>query len=183
MVNGMRPFGLLAIGITMATSAFAKEFRTERGIVFAEPDGRRLKATLYCPADHQFGDSEAVKAGRKPLPGMVLIHGGGWIIGSRHQQAWYCRAFAKAGYVVMTIEYRMMPKYCFPECVYDCKAAVRWMRLRADWLGVDPSRIVAFGASAGGHLAAFLATTGPEDGFEGTENPGPSTEVSAVISL
>ncbi|MBN2308964.1 MAG: alpha/beta hydrolase [Candidatus Hydrogenedentes bacterium] len=160
----------------MTVQAAAAGFRTERGLVFAEPDGRRLKMTLYIPRD----DADAPDTLR---PGMVLIHGGGWAIGTRYQQAWYCRQFARSGYVVMTIDYRMMPKYPFPNCLHDCKAAVRWLRLNAEQWRVDPQRIVTFGASAGGHLAAFLATTGPEHGFEGDQNPGASSAVSAAVSL
>jgi len=128
--------------------------------------------TLYIPED-----GDALR------PGMVLIHGGAWILGTRYQQAWYCRAFARAGYVVMTIDYRLMPRNAFPCCLHDCKAAVRWLRQNADRYRIDPDRIATFGASAGGHLAALLATTMPEDGLEGDVNPGVSSEVCAAISL
>lgn len=155
-------------------SALAADgFRTERGIVFAEPGGKKLRMTLYLPQDESSG----------PRPGMVLIHGGGWILGTRYQQSWYCREFARNGYVVMTIDYRLMPKYAFPDCLHDCKAAVRWLRLNATNYNVDPDRIVTFGASAGGHLAALLAATSPKDGLEGDANPGASSEVRAAISL
>lgn len=148
-------------------------YTTRRGLVYAHADGRPLKMTLYLPEDDQ----------RRLRPGMVLIHGGAWILGTRYQQAWYCRQFARAGFVVMTIDYRLMPRYAFPKCLHDSKAAVRWLRLNAEELRVDPDRIVTFGASAGGHLAALLATTTPEDDLEGTENLGPSSAVRAAISL
>ena len=164
--------GLLFV-VTLASSSCATDLNIERGIVFAEPDGVRLKLDVYRPRD----EGDALR------PGMVLIHGGGWIAGTRRQQSWYCREFARNGYVVMSVGYRMMPKYHFPACLHDCKAAVRWMRLHADEYRIDPDRIVAFGASAGGHLAAFLAATEPGDGFEGTENPGPSSAVCAAVIL
>ncbi len=144
-----------------------------RGVVYAHADGRPMKMTLYIPEDGE----------RRQRPGMVLIHGGAWILGTRYQQAWYCRQFARAGFVVMTIDYRLMPRFAFPKCLYDSKAAVRWLRLNAEELRIDPDRIVTFGASAGGHLAALLATTAPEDGLEGSENAGPSSSVRAAISL
>ncbi|HRK33510.1 MAG TPA: alpha/beta hydrolase [Candidatus Hydrogenedentes bacterium] len=157
----------------MSVAVSAGNYRTERGIVYADLGTRKLKMTTYIPT----GESEV------PRPGMVLIHGGAWILGTRYQQAWYCRNFARAGYVVMTIDYRLMPRYPFPACIHDCKAAVRWLRLHARQYNVDSDRIVTFGASAGGHLAALLATTTPEDGLEGEVNPGASTEVRAAISL
>lgn len=152
------------------------KFHTDRSIPYASPGGKTLKMTLYFPGTR----GEEVTRDR---PGMVVIHGGGWVLGTRYQQAWYCREFAKAGYVVMTIDYRMLPRYGFPHCVHDAKAAVRWLRGHADTLRVDPDRIVTFGASAGGHLAGFLAATGPKHGFEGDENPGVSSEVRAGVGL
>jgi acetyl esterase/lipase len=74
---------------------------------------------------------------------------------------------ARAGYVAVDIDYRLAPDYRFPAQVHDCKEAVRWIRRNADDLGVDPSRVGGFGFSAGAHLVAMLATTGPEDGLEG----------------
>ncbi len=121
--------------------------------------------------------------GARLRPGLVLIHGGGWRIGGRNQQRWYSNHFAHEGYVVMAFEYREMPKHPFPDCLHDSKAAVRWLRANAAEYRVDPNHIVTFGASAGGHLAAFLATTTPEDGFEGTEHPGHSSAVKAAAIL
>lgn len=157
---------------TVPAAPCGRELRVSKG-VFAQPEGGPLGMTIYEPRTRGTG----------LRPGMVLIHGGAWRFGPRWQQRWYCRAFARAGYVVMSIDYRLMPKYTFPHCLYDCKAAVRWLRLHAGEYQVDPERIVVFGASAGGHLAAFLAATGPEDGLEGDENPGASSAVRAAVSL
>lgn len=152
------------------------EIAVDRDIVFAQPDGIPLKLDVYRPAGAQAGTGAL-------RPGLLMVHGGAWIIGPREQQMWYCREFARMGYVVAAIDYRMMPKHPFPCCIEDCKAGVRWLRKHAAEYGVDPAKIVAFGASAGGHLATLLAATRPEDGFEGTENLGVSSEVSAVVSL
>ncbi len=172
----MNRFRIVSFVLLEASSVSAMatvDYRTERGIVYADLGDKNLKMTLYIPNE----------GGAALRPGMVLIHGGGWILGTRYQQAWYCRQFARHGYVVMTIDYRLMPKCAFPDCLHDCKAAVRWLRLNAQRYQVDPDRIVTFGASAGGHLAALLATTSPRDGLEGDVNPGVSSEVRAAISL
>jgi len=66
----------------------------------------------------------------------------------------------------------------WPQPVYDAKAAVRWLRLNAARLGVDPERIAVIGCSAGGNLAAMLAVTGPADEFDAAS---PYPEVSAAV--
>lgn len=119
---------------------------------------------------------------KQPRPAVLLIHGGAWIAGSRGQLDWYGKRLAREGYVAASINYRLMPKYGFPECLYDAKAAVRWLRLNADAYNIDRDRIGVFGNSAGGHLAALLATTANGD-LEGPDNPGPSTEVQAAVIM
>jgi len=158
--------------VALLTTSCATDLRVSKGI-FAQPADKRLGMTIYEPREPVAG----------PRPGMVLIHGGAWRFGPRWQQLWYCRQFARAGYVVMSIDYRLMPRYTFPYCLHDCKAAVRWLRMHATEYQIDSNRIVAFGASAGGHLAAFLAGTGPDDGLEGNDNLGVSSAVRAAISL
>jgi len=159
--------------IVASAVACAKEYTVDRSIVYARPNGKTCRMTLHLPA----GDTGARR------PGVLLIHGGAWLFGTRHQLGWYGRHFARQGYVAASINYRMMPKYPFPSCLHDCKAAVRWMRLHADEYGLDPERIAVLGNSAGGHLSAMLATTAPEDGLEGADNPGASSRVQAAIVL
>lgn len=168
----MTVIGLGTVGAVVGAEPRDDLFTKEK-VVYAEPGGKSLKATLYLPGEHGGG----------PRPAMVVIHGGGWVVGTRHLRRWYCEQFAENGYVVMTIDYRMMPKHPFPRCLHDCKAAVRWLRLHAKKYRIDPERIAAFGASAGGHLATLLATTGPEDGLEGDQNLGPSSGIAGAISL
>ncbi|MBI1317718.1 MAG: alpha/beta hydrolase fold domain-containing protein [Candidatus Hydrogenedens sp.] len=164
---------LLVASVALMLGACARGLHVERGSVFAEPEGATLRMNLYQPE----GDATGLR------PGMVLIHGGGWVAGRRTQQAWYAREFARAGYVVLACDYRMMPHHAFPACVEDAKAAVRWLRLHADEYQIDPEHIVAFGASAGGHIAGMLAATRPDDGFEGDTNPGASSAVEAAVIL
>ncbi|GMW01151.1 MAG: hypothetical protein AMXMBFR84_22880 [Candidatus Hydrogenedentota bacterium] len=116
---------------------------------------------------------------REPArPGMLVMHGGAWMFGSRYQQAWFCRSFARAGYVVMTFEYRLMPRFAFPYCVDDCRAAHAWFVRNAGRFGVDTARIAAFGASAGGHLAAMLAA---RPCTNGTLEPADTAVKAAVV--
>ena len=80
-----------------------------------------------------------------------------------------------------SIDYRLSGEAIWPAQLHDAKAAVRWLRSRADELGIDPARIAAWGESSGGHLAALLGLTGPElDGQVGVV--GPSSAVVAVVA-
>ncbi len=146
--------------------------------VFAKPENVSLRATIFEPVD----EGEALR------PAVVLIHGGAWVSGGRYFRRWYGRRLAEHGYVVVSVTYRRMPSHPFPDCMHDVKAAVRWVRLNAERLRVDPDRIAALGDSAGGHLSLLLAVTGDDAGaedaeLEGRENPGPSSAVQAVVAL
>jgi acetyl esterase/lipase len=78
----------------------------------------------------------------------------------------------------------MLPAVEMIDCVYDTKAAVRWVRANAEEYGIDPDRIGAIGASAGGHLIALLATTANVPELEGSGgNPGVSSEIQAAVGF
>jgi acetyl esterase/lipase len=154
-------------------TADAAKFRTEGKMMYVDYGARKLKMTLRTPEDD----------GKVLRPAVLLIHGGAWLFGTRHQLHWYGERLADNGYVTAAISYRMMPRYRFPNCLYDAKAAVRWLRLHADQYRIDPNRIAVLGNSAGGHLAALLATTIPSDGLEGSGDPGPSSAVQAAVVM
>jgi len=90
---------------------------------------------------------------------------------------------ARIGYVVANIDYRLAAEAKFPGAVLDCKAVVRWMRANAEDLGVDPDRIAAIGGSAGGHLAAMVATTSGDSVFIGEENNLDESDVLQAVII
>jgi len=164
----------LAAGLLSTdTAVSAAAYTTTDHLVYASPGGRSLRLTLYQPGEK----AETLR------PAILLIHGGGWRVGTRYQCMWYAHRFAEHGYVAVTINYRMMNKYPFPNCLYDAKSAVRWLRLHASEYHIDPNRIAALGESAGGHLATLLGTTADKPQFDGSENLGASSKVQAVISV
>lgn len=91
-------------------------------------------------------------------PGVLFLHGGGWSGGDRTQFTWHARELARYGFVTATASYRLAPDHCYPAALDDCQYAMRWLRAHASEWNLDPARIGAFGSSAGGHLAACLAT-------------------------
>lgn len=150
---------------------------------FLEP-GRTERMDLYYPADPQPGEK---------FPGIVIIHGGGWIGGIRNaeREINIGSNLARMGYVCISIDYRLataanVKKYgkIYPVNLQDCKKAVQWLRKHAAELRLDPSKIGTIGGSAGGHLAALTAVAGPEVGFEPeTPYPGIDTSVQACVNL
>jgi len=98
----------------------------------------------------------------RPLPALLWIHGGGYVIGSAAQDDAVCRRFAeKLGIVVAAVEYRLAPEHQFPVPLHDCYDALAWL---ARQRYVDPTRVAVGGASAGGGLAAALALLTHERG-------------------
>ncbi len=117
-----------------------------------------------------------------PRPAVLEIHGGGWSAGEKEPQ--HVLRLALAGFFCVSINYRLSPQHFFPAHIHDCKAAVRWLRVHASDLGVNPDRVGVWGGSAGGHLAALLGTSYDVPELEGNSGwPGVSARVQAVVSV
>ena len=121
----------------------------------------------------------------KQVPLIVWIHGGAFLFGSKEgfPVEPVPLHFLLEGYAIASINYRLSPEALFPAQLEDCKAAIRWLRAHADEFGIDPNRIGAWGASAGGNLAALLGTTGEVREFEVGENLDYSSRVQAVCDF
>lgn len=116
----------------------------------------------------------------KPLPLMIWIHGGAWLGGSHSNPP--VLYLVKKGLAIASIEYRFSSHAKWPAQSYDCKAAIRFLRSNASKYGIDPDRFGVGGDSAGGHLAAFLGTSGDVPEMEGDLGvAGVSSRVQAVV--
>lgn len=147
--------------------------RKKKNIVYSKIDQRKLLLDAFYPAEK--------KQGRIAI---IMIHGGGWRSGNRTQHYPLLQQLANRGYVCFAPEYRLSTEALFPAAVYDVKAAIRWVRANARKFNVDTSKIVIAGFSAGGELAAFMATTGNMPLFEGFGgNAGVSSRVNALIDI
>jgi acetyl esterase/lipase len=94
----------------------------------------------------------------KALPGLLWIHGGGYILGNIDADDESVKEMVLAAEcAVVSVEYRLAPENQFPASLEDCYAALKWMASHADELHIDRSRLAIGGASAGGGLAAGLA--------------------------
>jgi acetyl esterase/lipase len=145
--------------------------------VYATPGGVELKAYVFSP-----GTPDA----RRLRPAIVLFHGGGWAFG---EPAWtFPRAkhFAERGMVAVAAQYRLSDEKTITplEAMADARAVIRWMRERADSLGIDPERIAAYGWSAGAHLAVCAAVFDDSTAGNRTSSaPNALVLVSPAVSL
>jgi len=93
-----------------------------------------------------------------PTPVLLWMHGGGYLIGKPEQDDKYVAEYVRAlGIIVVSVDYRLAPKYPFPAPLEDCYSAIKWIASHAEELNIDSKRIAVGGNSAGGGLAAALA--------------------------
>jgi len=121
------------------------------------------------------------RGGCARAPVLLQIHGGGWVMGNKHEQALpLIHHLAARGWVVVTPNYRLSPRARFPDPLVDCKRALAWVRRNISAQGGDPAFVAVTGGSAGGHLAALLALTANDPrlqpGFEAAD-----TTVAAAV--
>lgn len=96
-------------------------------------------------------------AGRERAPCVVVVHGGGWDGGDRGQLPELNGWMARKGYAVAAVSYRLAPEHRWPAQREDVWAAIAWVKANAEKLGVDASRLVLLGRSAGGQIALNAA--------------------------
>ena len=129
---------------------YPPEMPGAREEVYRSVDGTDLHAWIFEPTGRSAGDAR---------PAIVFFFGGGWNGGTPGQFRPHATYLAERGMVAIAVDYRVRSRQgtLANVAVSDAKAAVRWARIHADRLGIDPDRIAAGGGSAGGHLAAATA--------------------------
>jgi acetyl esterase len=104
-------------------------------------------------------------SGTRPLPALLYLFGGGWVLGTIDTADGVARRLAiSSGALVAVVGYRLAPEHPFPAAVDDCYAALRWVAAHGGEIGADPARLAVGGDSAGGNLAAAVALLARDDG-------------------
>ena len=139
----------------------------DKKAVYKVVDSTKLSLHIFYPKNHVITNK---------TPVIVFFHGGGWKGGGVahfYNQSAY---LASRGMVAISVQYRVeKPHGTTPkECVKDGKSAMRWIKTDASEYGIDPDKIIAGGGSAGGHVAAAMATL---DKFN---EEGEDTSVSCI---
>lgn len=151
------PFGRLAMPLMLIDGSVG----VQRNVRYADGAGKRHLLDIYTPAGGP----------RQGAPVLFQIHGGGWSIGHKSQQARPLLYYMAArGWVCVSVNYRLSPWVRFPDHLIDVKQALSWTKRNIAGYGGDPNFIMATGGSAGGHLSAMVGLTAnaPEyqPGFE-----------------
>lgn len=128
-------------------------------------------------------------ASEKPVPVVVWIHGGAFVMGATEEvwSPWFALMRDKilaAGYAFAAVSYRFSSEAQFPAQLLDARAGLRYVRHFAEDLRLDGDRVALWGGSAGGQLALLVALTAgrPEFG-QPIGVPGPDTPVRAVVDF
>ena len=161
-------------GTSSAQFDSSKLGTVEKDVTYCAVDGVELKMDVYYPS--QNNGHFAVT---------MYVHGGGWSSGDKAQGAGAIEIpeLQKAGFLVVSVNYRLAPEYEFPAMIEDVKCAVRSLRAHADEYNLDPNRIGVWGGSAGGHLVALLGTSDESAGFDVGEYLEYSSRVQAVVDM
>jgi acetyl esterase/lipase len=147
---------LSAVVIVLATEyAVARPSRRAKNLPYvarSAPDFDRERHVLDVYAPKKAAPNAA------GYPVVLFIHGGSWTSGNKNIYTFIGRRLAKKGVVAVIINYRLAPAVQVPEQAADCARALAWTVNNINQYGGDPARVFVMGHSAGGGLAALLAT-------------------------
>lgn len=117
------------------------------------------KKDIVFNADHNLKlDIYSPKKIKEPANVLVFIHGGSWQRGEKSTYHFFGKGMARKGIVTVVIDYRLHPATTFSGMATDAAEAVKWTKENITSYGGDSSKIFITGHSAGGHLAALIAT-------------------------
>jgi acetyl esterase/lipase len=174
---------------TSDAATFAAEmmrYEVHPNIVYQTSSSYEAKLDVYTPAEE--------KEPTLPTPVVVVIHGGGWIAGTKEERVLEMMPYLQMGFAAVNVEYRLAKSSLAPAAVEDCRCALHWVFVHAKQYNFDPNRVVLQGGSAGGHLVLMTGMLTPKDGFGKecwsgpenvwSENPGTNGEprVAAIVN-
>ena len=175
----------MCVAQTDAASFAAELFRYEvhPNIIYHTANNYENKLDVYTPADVSH-----------PMPVVVVIHGGGWVEGTKEERVLEMMPYLQMGFAAVNVEYRLGRVSLAPAAVEDCRCALHWVFANAKRYHFDPDRVVLQGGSAGGHLALMTGMLTAAAGFDRecrapsdnywSENPGTDSDprVAAIVN-
>ncbi len=138
-----------------------------------------IRDIVFAEAPTADGGTKALKiniwkgSGQEPQPVLLFVHGGAWVAGNNElepagsEQIQAIMDLRECGVTVAAATYRFSNEAIFPAQIHDVKAAIRYLKANAEEYGIDPTRIMTMGESAGAMLALLAAVSNGEEAMEG----------------
>jgi acetyl esterase/lipase len=150
----------------------AHEYRVIADVTYVTANNYEARLDIYVP-----------RTLNAPNKTMILIHGGGWVNGSKDASTLHILPYLEMGWSVVNIGYRLARTSLAPAAVEDCRCALRWVVSHAREYNFDTSKIVITGHSAGGHLALTTGMLPVSAGLDRECYPGnDEVKVAAIIN-
>lgn len=165
------------INILKNNPSMEGQIKLVQNIIYSKAGGEELPMTMFLPWNL---DDVNIKSEKKPL--IVFVQGSAWTTPDREFEIPQLSTFARAGYIVATIEHRSaLNGHAFPAFLQDVKCAIRYLRANADQYGIDSERVAIWGTSSGGNAALLVGLTGDAPEYKTEEYAELSDKVSAVV--
>ncbi|MDF2554047.1 MAG: alpha/beta hydrolase [Chryseobacterium sp.] len=117
----------------------------DKDVEYDNINGLSLKADIYYPLDKS-----------QKHPGVALVHGGGWISGSRENEKYMAQELAAKGYVVIAVGYRLADVAKYPAGIEDIETAINWLKKNHKKYSLNKKKIAVLGESAGAQIATLV---------------------------
>jgi len=156
---------------SLAEQAALDDVRITPDVVYGHKEGMALTFDVFRPAD---ANGAAI----------LYMVSGGWVSRWNAPET-AVRGFAgllDKGFTVMAIRHGSSPRFKVPEAEADVRLALRYVRLHADDLGINPERLGVYGGSAGGHLSLMLGTVSDDGLAEDNDVLETPSRVAAVVA-
>lgn len=131
--------------ITSIERPAPQNIKIEKDVEYKNVNGLSLKADVYYPSDPS-----------KKYPGIAMVHGGGWISGSKENEKFMAMELASKGYVVIAIGYRLADVAKYPAGVEDIETGIEWLKKNHQKYSLNKKKMVVLGESAGAQIATLV---------------------------
>jgi acetyl esterase/lipase len=165
ILRGIFATALLLAGVT---TGWAQLSEAERSAVLIGHDYDVTPNITYWVANNYEAKLDVYRPNiaTTPTPVVMLIHGGGWVEGTKEDSVLGALPYLQMGFAVVNVEYRLGKVSLAPAAVEDCLCALHWIGLNAKKFNFDLSKVIVTGGSAGGHLALTTGMIPSSAGFE-----------------
>lgn len=117
----------------------------DKDVEYSHVNGLSLKADIYYPKDQS-----------KKHPGIALVHGGGWISGSKENEKYMAQELASKGYVAIAVGYRLSEVAKYPATIDDVENAIKFLKKNKKKYSLNTKKMAVLGESAGAQIATLV---------------------------